>query len=99
MAFAGGSMAERIFRIFSLAFLSIGFVVGVAGADKNGAKDLFVATGDLIDHVAAAREANALNEERNVHLQKVGLTLITEPAPEAHKAQKTAGEVLPTTTN
>ncbi|MEQ1879134.1 MAG: hypothetical protein ABL958_21025 [Bdellovibrionia bacterium] len=54
-------MAERVFRVLSLAFLSIGFVVAVAGADRDGAQDLANATTVLIQHVDAAKEANTLN--------------------------------------
>jgi len=53
-------VAEKLFRIVSLGFLTVGFIVCVAGADKNGPKDLANATDELIQHVSAANEANQL---------------------------------------
>lgn len=72
-------MAERVFRVFSLAFLSIGFVVAVAGADRDGAQDLANATTDLIQHVSVAKEAENVNGTANVTAQSYrGITLTSE---------------------
>jgi hypothetical protein len=70
-------MAERIFRVFSLAFLSIGFVVAIAGADRNGPQDLANATTDLIQHVSAANDANSINAKVTVQSNK-GVSLSSD---------------------
>ena len=56
-------MAERVFRIFSLAFLSIGFVIAVVGADRDGPQDFADATSELIQHVSEVKDANLVNAE------------------------------------
>ena len=71
------TVAERIFRMFSLAFLSIGFVVAVAGADRNGPHDLANATSDLIQHVSAAKDANTLNAAAPIQSNK-GISLTAD---------------------
>jgi hypothetical protein len=59
-------MAEKLFSLISLCFLTVGFIVGIAGADKDGAKDLAHATDQLIQHVTYADEADKLNRQSNV---------------------------------
>lgn len=59
-------MKEKIFSLVSLAFLTVGFIVGVAGADKDGPKDLAHATDELIQHVTIAREANEINQPQMI---------------------------------
>ncbi|HEX4924636.1 MAG TPA: hypothetical protein VFV50_11140 [Bdellovibrionales bacterium] len=88
-------MAERVFRVFSLAFLSIGFVVAVAGADRDGAQDLANATTDLIQHVSVAKEANNVNATSQTYR---GITLTSETnfiaqAPTAPVVAEVAGSV------
>ncbi len=59
-------MAEKLFSLISLCFLTVGFIVGIAGADKDGAKDLAHATDQLIQHVSYADEANKMNQPTQV---------------------------------
>jgi hypothetical protein len=59
-------MAEKFFSLISLCFLTVGFIVGIAGADKDGAKDLAHATDQLIQHVTYADEANKMNQSAKV---------------------------------
>ncbi|MGE3974292.1 MAG: hypothetical protein AB7F59_07205 [Bdellovibrionales bacterium] len=59
-------MAEKLFSLVSLCFLTVGFIVGIAGADKDGAKDLAHATDQLIQHVTYADEANKINQPTTV---------------------------------
>ena len=54
-------MKEKLFSLVSLGFLTVGFIVGVAGADKDGPKDLADATDQLIQHVTLAKEAEDIN--------------------------------------
>jgi hypothetical protein len=54
-------MTEKLFSLVSLGFLTVGFIVGVAGADKDGPKDLAHATDQLIHHVTLAKEAEEIN--------------------------------------
>ena len=54
-------MKEKLFGLISLGFLTVGFIVGVAGADKDGPKDLADATDQLIQHVTLANEAESIN--------------------------------------
>jgi len=55
-------MKEKLFSFVSLGFLTVGFIVGVAGADKDGPKDLAHATDQLIQHVTLAKEAEEINQ-------------------------------------
>ncbi len=75
-------MAERIFRLFSLGFLSIGFVVAVAGTEREGAADLANATSDLIQHVSVAQDTNAMNTQHGQ--SNKGITLTSETNYVAH---------------
>jgi len=61
-------MAEKLFGLMSLGFLTVGFIVGIAGADKDGPKDLANATDQLIQHVTLANEANRINSNDHVVL-------------------------------
>lgn len=70
-------MAERIFRLLSLGFLSIGFVVAVAGTEREGAAELANATSDLIQHVSAAQDANSVNAQAHTQSNK-GISLTSE---------------------
>jgi hypothetical protein len=70
-------MAERIFRMFSLGFLSVGFLVAIAGADKDGPQDLANATTDLIQHVSVAQEAHMVNGATSGQSNK-GISLTSE---------------------
>jgi hypothetical protein len=62
----GGTMKEKLFSLISLGFLGVGFIVGVAGADKDGPKDLAHATDQLIQHVTYAREAEEINHPHTI---------------------------------
>jgi hypothetical protein len=57
-------MGEKLFGLVSLVFLAVGFIVGVAGADKDGPKDLANATDQLIQHVTLAHEAEEINSSQ-----------------------------------
>lgn len=59
-------MKEKLFSLVSLGFLTVGFIVGVAGADKDGPKDLANATDQLIQHVTLAKEAEDINSPQVV---------------------------------
>ncbi len=54
-------MKEKLYSLIGLGFLTVGFIVGVAGADKDGPKDLAHATDQLIQHVTVAKEAEEIN--------------------------------------
>lgn len=66
-------VVEKLFSLISLGFLTMGFIVCIAGADKDGAKDLANATDQLIQHVTSAQEANNINARSNTLFSNAAL--------------------------
>ncbi len=55
------SSKEKIFRLMSLALVGIGFIAGVAGADKDGADTTVAAIEDIIHDIKKVEEVNQIN--------------------------------------
>lgn len=53
---------EMIFRLCSLAFVGLGFVAGVAGADKDGADKTVAAIEELIHDIKKVEEVDGINQ-------------------------------------
>lgn len=87
-------MAERIFRLFSLGFLSVGLIISAAGADKNGAKDLANATDQLIQHVTAAKETNEINSLNDISDEDIHMSAETEARIKADSRDQRARLIM-----
>jgi hypothetical protein len=80
-------------------------VVAVAGADRDGPQDLANATSDLIQHVSAAHDANAINVTPVQNARGLSLTEDTkyvaqvQPPSDSQPSQKTKPENLPSPGN
>lgn len=53
---------EMIFRLCSLAFVGLGFVAAVAGADKDGTDKTVIAMEELIHDIKKVEEVNGINQ-------------------------------------
>jgi hypothetical protein len=53
---------EMLFRLASLALVGIGFIAGVAGADKEETKSTVTAIEDLIHDIKKVEEVDRINQ-------------------------------------
>lgn len=60
------SPKERIFRVLSLALVGVGFIAGVAGADKDGADHTVAALEELIHDIKKVEEVNKINSNESI---------------------------------
>ena len=55
------NLQERLFRVISLGMLGLGFVAGVAVADRDGADQTVKDLESLVHEIKAAEEVEAIN--------------------------------------
>lgn len=55
------TIAEKVFRIFSLGTLAIGFMVSVAGANSSDTKHAVAEVRSLVEDIKKAQEVNHIN--------------------------------------
>jgi hypothetical protein len=56
------SSKEKIFRLLSLTLVGIGFIAGVAGADKDGADQTVTAIENIIHDIKKVEEVDKINK-------------------------------------
>lgn len=56
------SSKEKVFRLVSLILVGIGFIAGVAGADKDGADQTVSAIEDIIHDIKKVEEVDKINK-------------------------------------
>lgn len=56
------SSKEKIFRLFSLMLVGVGFIAGVAGADKEGADHTVTMIEDIVHDIQKVEEVEQINK-------------------------------------
>ena len=80
-------MAERLFRILSIVFLTAGIIASLAGADKQGMDKSISNVKELIQEINEAETTNSYNSKGGNRGQVITLTSTTQSKTKISKPE------------